>query len=84
MWWNLFGLLDLANATALGLMTVPGPLNLLHTNPTSALLLASPLTIVPTFVVPIFVLMHLISLRYLAVSRSVAPLPQAMQLEASS
>ena len=84
VWWNLFGLLDLANATALGIMTVPGPLNLLHTNPSSALLLASPLTIVPTFVVPTYVLLHLISLRFLAVSRSGARRSQAVTLEAAS
>jgi hypothetical protein len=84
IWWNLVGLLDLANATVLGLMTVPGPLHFLQTSPTSALLLASPLTIIPTFCVPIFVLLHLISLRYLMASRRVARLSHAMPLEVAS
>lgn len=84
VWWNLFGLLDLANATVLGLITTPGPLHFLQTSPTSALLLASPLTIVPTFIVPIYVLLHLISLRFLATSRSMAGFAQAVKLEASA
>ena len=84
VWWNLFGLLDLANAAVLGLMTTPGPLHLVQTTPTSALLLASPLTIIPTFCVPIYVLLHLVSLRFLATSRSVAQLPRTVKLEASA
>ena len=84
VWWNLFGLLDFANATVLGLMTTPGPLHLLHTNPTSALLLSSPLTIIPTFVVPMYALLHLVSLRFLAASRSEARLSRPIELEASS
>lgn len=83
VWWNLFGLLDLANATVLGVATVPG-IQLLHTSPTSALLVASPLTIIPTFCVPIYVLLHIISLRFLAASRSVARLSPAVKLEASA
>ncbi len=84
VWWNLFGLLDLANATVLGVITMPGPLHILQTSPSSALLLASPLTIIPTFCVPIYVLLHLVSLRFLAVSRSVVRVSQAMTLEAKS
>lgn len=78
------GLLDLANATVLGVITMPGPLHVLQTSPSSALLLASPLMIIPTFCVPIYVLLHLISLRFLAVSRSGARLSQAVTLEAAS
>ena len=83
VWWNLFGLLDLATATVLGLLTVPG-LHILQTTPTSALLVASPLTIIPTFCVPIYVLLHLVSLRFLAASRSVAQASQTVKLEASA
>lgn len=81
VWWNLLGLLDLANAAVLGLMTQPGPLHVLQTRPTSALLLASPLAIVPTFIVPIYVLLHLVSLRFLVASRSAAPLSRTVKLE---
>ena len=84
VWWNLFGLLDLATAIVLGLTTTAGPFHLLQTNPTTALLLASPLVIIPTFCVPIYILLHLISLRFLAASRSVAQLSRTVRLEASS
>ena len=83
VWWNLFGLLDLATATVLGLLTVPG-LHLLQTTPTSALLVASPLTIIPTFCVPIYVLLHLVSLRFLVASRSAAQPSLTAKLEASA
>lgn len=84
VWWNLFGLLDFANAMALGVMTTPGPLHALQTSPSSALLLASPLTIIPTFVVPTYILLHLISLRFLLISRRGARLSQTLKLEAAS
>jgi hypothetical protein len=84
VWWNVLGLLDLATATVLGVITVPGALHALQTSPSSALLLASPLTIVPTFCVPIYVLLHLISLRFLAVSRSGARPSHAVTIEAAS
>ena len=84
VWWNLFGLLDLANAAVLGLMTQPGPLHVLQTSPSSALLLASPLVIVPTFIVPIYLLLHLISVRFLVASRSAAQPLLAVKLETSA
>ena len=83
VWWNLFGLLDLATATVLGLLTVPG-LHLLQTTPTSALLVASPLSIIPTFCVPIYVLLHLVSLRFLVASRSAAQPSLNAKLEVSA
>jgi hypothetical protein len=83
IWWNLFGLFDLATAVVLGLLTVPG-LHLLQTTPTSALLLASPLAIIPTFCVPIYVLLHLVSLRFLVASRSAAQPFRAVRLETSA
>ena len=82
--WNVFGLLDFINAAVLGLATAPGPLHALQTNPTSALLLEQPLVIVVTFMVPVYMLLHLVSLRYLVASRSKATFSSAVKLEASS
>jgi hypothetical protein len=82
--WNVFGLLDFVNAAVLGLATVPGPLHALQTNPTSALLLTQPLVIVVTFMVPLYMLLHLVSVRYLVASRSKATFSHAVKLEASS
>ena len=83
IWWNLFGLFDLTTAVVLGLLTVPG-LHVLQTTPTSGLLLASPLTIVPSFCVPVYVLLHLVSLRFLVASRSAARPSRAVKLEVSA
>lgn len=82
--WNVFGLLDFINAAVLGLATAPGPLHALQTNPTSAQLLTQPLVMVVTFMVPIYMLLHLVSVRYLVASRSKATFSHAVKLEASS
>ena len=81
--WNVFGLVDFVNGATLGLATTPGPLHLLQTNPTSTLFWMQPLAIVPIFMVPIYTLLHLVSVRYLLASRRVATFSQAVKLEAS-
>ena len=82
--WNVFGLLDFINAAVLGLVTAPGPLHALQTNPTSALLLEQPLVVVVIFMVPIYTLLHLVSMSYLVASRSKATFSHAVKLETSS
>jgi hypothetical protein len=82
--WNVFGLLDFINAAVLGLATAPGPLHALQTTPTSALLLEQPLAIVVTFMVPLYMLLHLVSVRYVVASRSGATVSRAVRLEATS
>jgi len=81
--WNVFGLVDFVNAAALGLAATPGPLHVLHTNPTSALFWMQPLAIVPIFMVPIYTLLHLVSVRYLVALRRKATFSHAVKLEAS-
>jgi len=78
------GLLDFINAAVLGLATAPGPLHLLQTSPTSAFLLVQPLAIVVTFMVPVYMLLHLVSVRYVVASRSKATFSHAVKLEAIS
>ena len=73
-----------AGRSPVNLHVAPGPFHIFKTKPTSALLLASPLTIIPTFAVPIYVLLHLISVRYLVASRSAAQLSRSVKLEASA
>ncbi len=82
--WNLFGVLDLLNAAVLGIVTSPGQLNLLHATPPSALLLVEPLVVIPTFVVPFYLLLHFVSLRYLASARSQAQTTPAARMEVSA
>jgi hypothetical protein len=63
--WNVFGLLDLVVAVGLGATTSPGILQVFHTNPSSYLLGGFPLVLYPIFLVPVAILMHVVSLRFL-------------------
>jgi hypothetical protein len=59
---NLFGLVDLIMAVGLGIMTSPGPLQVFQTTPTSELATRFPLVLVPTFLVPLAFMLHIVSL----------------------
>jgi hypothetical protein len=59
---NILGLLDLVVAVGLGVTTSPGPANIFHTVPTSELVGYFPLALVPGFLVPLAVVLHLVSL----------------------
>jgi hypothetical protein len=59
---NLFGLADLVVAVGLGTMTAPGPTQVFQTTPTSELATHFPLVLVPVFLVPLAVMLHLVSL----------------------
>ena len=59
---NLFGMADLVVAVGLGIMTSPGPAQVFHTIPPSELATRFPLALVPTFLVPLAFVLHVISL----------------------
>jgi hypothetical protein len=59
---NLFGMADLVVAVGLGVMTSPGPAQVFYTTPTSELATRFPLALVPTFLVPLAFVLHVISL----------------------
>ncbi len=59
---NLLGMLDLVVAIGLGIMTSPGPTQVFHTTPTSELATRFPFALVPTFLVPLAMTIHVISL----------------------
>jgi len=67
--WNAFGLLDLAVALTLGVGTGPGALHFIAA-PSSALFSTAPFLVVPAFVVPLDIWLHVVSLRFLLRSRS--------------
>jgi hypothetical protein len=62
---NLFGMADLVVAVGLGVMTSPGPAQIFHTTPTSELATRFPLALVPTFLVPLAFVLHVVSLTQL-------------------
>ena len=63
--WNIFGLADFAVAITLGLMTSPGPLQLIVPNSSSIGIDGFPNVLTPAFVVPSSIILHVLSLRQL-------------------
>lgn len=68
--WHSLGLADLVIAVALGVMTSPGPTEVFHSVPTSEAMTAFPLALVPAFLVPLAVTLHVLSLARLHRVRS--------------
>lgn len=64
--WNVFGLLDFAVAISLGLITSPGPLQLIVPNVPNTTAGVYPTVLIPAFAVPSSILLHLVSLRQLS------------------
>jgi hypothetical protein len=56
--WCLFGIADLVVAIAMGAMTSPGQAHLLAFDAPNVLMTAYPLIIVPTFAVPLALMLH--------------------------
>ncbi|HUZ96300.1 MAG TPA: hypothetical protein VMU57_15450 [Edaphobacter sp.] len=78
--WNLFGIADLIVAVGLGFLTSPSPLQMLSLDKPNELVTAFPLVMVPVFLVPLAVLLHLASLKKL---RQSATAQTARQLDGS-
>ncbi|MGE5277085.1 MAG: hypothetical protein ACM3SU_08830 [Acidobacteriota bacterium] len=64
--WNAFGFLDLVSAITVGILYSEGPAGILGT-PTSntALMVTFPVSLIPTFFVPLFLLAHALTFRRL-------------------
>jgi len=62
---NVLGLLDLVVAVGLGMTISPGPTQLFRLMPSGEVLTHFPLVLVPTFLVPLAVMVHVVSLRQL-------------------
>jgi hypothetical protein len=60
--WNLLGLADLFLAIGLGVTTNPGAAQLFHTVPDSQVMARFPMALVPTFLVPLAMTLHGVSL----------------------
>ena len=56
--WNAFGALDLVVAVSLGVVSANGPLQLIHAGAGSAAMQALPWSVVPTVLVPAFLVLH--------------------------
>jgi len=70
--WNAFGTLDLVLALALGMTTAPGPLQLFNTGQTGTFaMLTLPWSLIPTVLVPFYLILHGIIYAQLRERRSV-------------
>jgi hypothetical protein len=63
--WNLFGIADLVIALTTGFLTSPSRLQMLALNQPNELVSAFPLVMIPVFLVPLSILLHLASLQKL-------------------
>jgi hypothetical protein len=68
--WNLFGIADLVVAVATGFLTSPSPLQRLAFDAPNKLIGAFPLVMIPVFLVPLSILLHLASLQKLRQERT--------------
>jgi hypothetical protein len=60
--WNIFGMIDLVTAVTLGILYSPGPYGVFRTDVSTGLLTTFPVNLIPTFFVPIFILLHVLAL----------------------
>ena len=70
--WNTIGIADLIAAIALGALSAPGPLQVFAGPPTSAIMTTLPWLIIPGFIVPSLVFIHVVIFYRLADARSSA------------
>ncbi len=61
--WNIFGLIDLVSAVSLGILYSPSSFGVLRTDISTEPMTSFPVNLIPTFFVPLFILLHLLSLR---------------------
>ncbi len=57
--WNVIGIADLIAAVGLGATSSPGPLRLIFAEPSSAIMMTLPWLLIPGFLVPLLVAVHI-------------------------
>ena len=75
--WNFLGIADLVVAVALGFLSSPSHFQLLASDLPNALISRMPYVLIPTFAVPLSILLHVAALRRLRATERVAPRPAA-------
>jgi hypothetical protein len=72
VWFNIFGLVDLVVALAIGFAAAPAVVRLLLVSPTTEAISLLPLALIPATVVPLASALHLLSLRRLMATGNTA------------
>jgi len=62
VFWSLLGMLDLVAAITLGILSSASPLGILAGEVTTQIMGRFPLSLIPTFFVPLFLILHVVSL----------------------
>jgi hypothetical protein len=62
MWWNILGLTDLIIAVATGIASSPSRIQVTAFDQPNVLIAMYPLVLVPVFLVPLWILLHIASL----------------------
>ena len=65
MVWNILGLVDFAIAIGIGILSAPGPLQVIIPDKPNSQLGTFPTVMIPAFAVPSSILLHALSLRQL-------------------
>ncbi len=60
--WNVFGLIDLLAAISLGILYSKSAFGVLRTDISTALMTTFPVNLIPAFFVPLFIMLHVLSL----------------------
>jgi hypothetical protein len=63
LFWNVLGLLSLANVVTRAVLTAPGPLNLIHAELPNRMIGTFPFMFIPGFFVPLAVVLHVLAIR---------------------
>ncbi len=71
--WNAIGIADLVTAIGLGALSAPGPLQVFAGPPTSAIMTSLPWLVVPGFIVPSLIVIHVVIFYRLAKSEASSP-----------
>ena len=66
--WNIFGLIDFIIAIGIGIVSAPGPLQLIIPDRPNVQMGTFPTVMIPAFAVPSSILLHALSLRQLLMS----------------
>ena len=70
--WNTIGIADLVNAVALGALSAPGPLQVFTGPPSSAPMTTLPWLLIPGFLVPCLMFLHIVIFYRLAKTEAAA------------
>jgi len=80
--WNTWGFVDLVSAITMGVLYSNGPLGILSAGTvTSGLMVTFPVSLIPTFFVPLFLLLHALTFKRIANLRGPAAGADALAFE---